>query len=447
MKIQVLLFCQILFISLLNSQTLERGGSLGAYLAPVETNDGVLIQNVIPNTTSDAIGLKAEDIIKSVNGIAVSSTAEIVTMTKSWRANDPLKLQLIRAGTTIELKGKVKGKPTETSKNGIVEYGSVAYDGGQLRSILICPIEKINPPVIFFLQGFSCSSIDYYYNQQSIVKQLTEDWVAAGFAVYRVEKPGMGDSKGLPNCEDIGYNYEVAAFETALKKLKTIPQINSESVYLFGHSLGGITAPLLAAKVPVKGIINYGSIATTWYEYLIKVLREQEAITGSDYAYIEKNVRRRTKLLYDYLIQKKSPKELEQNPEYKEIMPTGIPLREGDKMIGRHFTFMQEINDANIVEAFKKAGCHVLALHGEFDLHAVDEEWAKQTADILNTYYPGKGSWKIITGTEHGFASVPSMEAYIEMRNDGAFDSKYMSTHYNPAVAQAVIDWIKKLER
>lgn len=447
MKLLSLLFTILLTtINLINAQTLHRGGSLGAHIAPSETEKGVLIKELVLNGTAEAIGLKAKDIITKINGVSVNTPAELIGITKSWRANDPLMLQLIRAGASIELKGKIKGKPLETSVQGVVTYGAISYDEGLLRSILVTPQNVINPPVIFFLQGFSCGTIDYYYNQKNVVKQLVEDWVAAGFAVYRVEKPGVGDCVGLPKCEDIGFNYEVAAFEAALKKLKSIPDIDKESVYLFGHSLGGVTAPLLAEKVKVKGIINYGSVATSWYEYLIKVLREQEAISGSDYAYIEKNVRRRTRLLYDYLILKKTPTELEKNPLYKEIMPSGIPLRDGDRMIGRHYSFMQEVNDANIVDAFKNAGCNVLALHGEFDLHAVDEEWARQTADIVNAYHPGKGSWQIIPGTEHGFASVPSMKEYIKMRNDGVFNGAYMSTHYNPAVAKAVIEWIKKLE-
>ena len=49
-----------------------------------------------------------------------------------------------------------------------------------------------------------------------------------------------------------------------------MPEIDSENIFLFGHSLGGVTAPLIAAEVPVRGIINYGSVATTWYEYLLR---------------------------------------------------------------------------------------------------------------------------------------------------------------------------------
>lgn len=442
------LIYSLLFILLglhLNAQSLERGGSLGSYIATAENEGGVLIQKVIPKSTSEKIGLQTNDIITAINGEEIKRHTEIVNMTREWRAGDPLKLQVLRAGKTIELSGYVSGKPLETSPYGEVIYGAVAYDKGLLRSILTLPENVENPPVIFFLQGFSCSTIDYYYNQESVIRKLIDSWVKEGIAVYRVEKPGVGDCKDLPACADIGFNYEVDAFHTALLHLKNIPSINPEEIYLFGHSLGGVTAPLLAARTPVKGIVNYGSVATSWYEYLIKVLREQEAISGTPYDQIELNVRQRTPLLHEYLVEKKSPAELEKNPLYKELMPTGLPVRDGDKMIGRHYTFMQEINDANIVQALKEANCYVLALHGEFDLHAVDYEWAEQTAKIVNSFSQGKGSWKIIPKTEHGFAIVPSMEAYLKMRNEGIFNGQYMSEHYNPEVAEAVIEWIKKI--
>ncbi len=449
MKNQTLLSLFILMIfSTINllGQTLERAGSLGAHLAMAEDSSGVLINKIVPKSTSESIGLKAGDIILTINSTEIKNTNEVVLMTKSWKANQDLNLLVNRSGKEVKLKGKIKGKPMETSAFGEVTYGAVSFDKGTLRSILITPKNIKKAPVIFFLQGFSCGSIDYYYNQESVTKQLVEGWVEEGFAVYRVEKPGLGDCINLPDCADIGYNYEVEAFQAALAHLKKTPSIDPDQVFLFGHSLGGVTAPLLAAKDQVKGIINYGSVSTSWYEYLLKILRKQDVMTGSDYATAEENVRKRGALLYEYLVEKKTPQELEKNPAYKEMMGNGLPVRDGNKMLFRDFKFMQEVNDANVIQAFKEANCYVLALHGEFDLHAIDAEWAEHTAKVVNSFHPGKGTWKIVPGTEHGFASVPSMEEYIKMRQDGIFNGKYMDDHFNPEVTKAVVDWIRSLE-
>jgi hypothetical protein len=106
---------------------------------------------------------------------------------------------------------------------------------------------------------------------------------------------------------------------------------------------------------------------------------------------------------------------------------------------------MQEINETNITTAFQKANCYVLALHGECDLHAVDEEWAKTTAELVNSMYPGKGFWKILSQTEHGFAIVPSMKAYVRLRNSGRFDGAYMRQNFNPAMITETIGWMKSI--
>ncbi len=428
------------------SQHLERGGSLGAMIRPAPDSVGIAILQALPGGTAASIGLQEKDVLLKVNGQTYNDIAALVATTAQWREGQQLDIDILRNGTALQLSGKVKGKPLEQLDGAKTIYGAVTYDQGMLRSILTLPEGKDKPPVVFFLQGFSCSSIDYYYSDKEPVRRLVDGWVANGFAVFRVEKPGVGDCKDLPNCEDIGYNYEVEAFKTALRQLKQNPDIDKDQIFLFGHSLGGVTAPLLAADTPVKGIINYGSVATTWYEYLVKVLREQDIISGAGYDEVEANVRQRIPLLYDYLVGKKTPSELEQNPAYRDILSTGLPVRNGDRMIGRHYSFMQEINDSDITTAFKKAACHVLALHGEFDLHAVDEEWAVMTANLVNAFHPGKGSWKILPGTEHSFAQVPSMPQYVAMRNSGTFGGAYMQEHFNPAIIDETVDWMKTVE-
>ena len=426
-------------------QNLERKGELGARIAATEDNNGILIQDISPNSTASILTIEDGDILLSVDGETTNDVQALEAKTSTWRAGQAIEVKVRRGETEILLKGLVQGKPLEESKFGIVKYGAVEYDQGKLRSILHLPKGVENPPVIFFLQGFSCSSIDFYYSDTEPIKRLVNGWMENGFAVFRVEKPGIGDCQGLPNCEDIGFHYEVAAFKKALKDLKKIPEIDPENIFLFGHSLGGVTAPLIAAEVPVRGIINYGSVATTWYEYLLKVLRKQEVISGTDYVTVEENVRTRGPLLYDYLVKKMPPKELEKNPTYKALMPTGLPQRDGDRMVGRHYSFMQEINETNITTAFQKANCYVLALHGECDLNAVDEEWAKTTAELVNSMYPGKGLWKILSRTEHGFAIVPSMKAYVSLRDSGRFDDAYMRQNFNPSIITETVGWMKSI--
>lgn len=429
------------------AQELPRKGSLGAAARNVETGSYIEISQVLSGSTAESVGIQQGDKLLSVNGRAFSQTSDLIAYTSTWRAGEELRATIRREDQKLTLSGTVKGKPLETSPHGEVIYGAVPFREGKLRSILELPRGVDRPPVLFFLQGFSCSSIDYYYDDQAPVKQLTEGLVEQGIAVFRVEKPGMGDCIGLPPCEEIGYQFEVEAFTAALRMLKEMEAVDTDNIYLFGHSLGGVTAPLLAEQVPVKGIINYGSVATSWYEYLLKVLREQEVIMGRDYETVERNVRIREPILHDFLVEKKTPKELAANPDYAPYLSNGLPALEGNYTLGRHYTFMPEINDVNLTRALKNADCRLLAIHGEYDIHAVDAEWAETQAAIVNAYRPGQGEWVILEGTEHGFATVPSMDEHIRLRNQGALDLDYMSEHYNPALTRLVAEWIEKVRK
>jgi len=43
--------------------------------------------------------------------------------------------------------------------------------------------------------------------------------------------------------------------------------VDQDNVFIVGHSMGGVFAPILAAEFPVKGIAVYGTVVKTWTEY------------------------------------------------------------------------------------------------------------------------------------------------------------------------------------
>ncbi|MEM9917628.1 MAG: alpha/beta fold hydrolase [Bacteroidota bacterium] len=448
MKIFTFLVSFLWIAASMQAQELERKGSLGAMVSAAEDGSGILIPQVLPNGTAASIGLQAGDVVLSINDQRFTEVSPLVAQTKAWREGEEITIQLKRGDQQLELKGKVKGKPKESSDKAKVVYGAVPFQQGQLRSILELPKGVENPPVVFFLQGFGCNSIDYYYNPLSPIKQLVEGLVEKGIAVYRVEKPGLGDSKGTPACEDIGYHLEVDAFAESLKMLKTIDGIDSDNVYLFGHSLGGVTAPLLAERIPVKGIVNYGSVATTWYEYILEIFRKQKVIRGWDLVEAEEELRRREPIIHDFLVKKMKPSELRANPAYEGLLSTGWPMiDENDKTLSRHYSFMQEINETNTTKALKNADVYFLGIHGEFDIHAIDADWAEMQAATVNAYHPGKGEWMILKGTEHGFAKVPSMAENLRLRKEGLLNGEYMGKHFNAELVEVVSNWIKKVQK
>ena len=73
--------------------------------------------------------------------------------------------------------------------------------------------------------------------------------------------------------------------------LKARGDVDADRVFIFGHSMGGVMAPLLAADVPVRGIIVYGTIARTWTEYWLENLRRQMELADADPSAIDRDLR------------------------------------------------------------------------------------------------------------------------------------------------------------
>ena len=193
------------------------------------------------------------------------------------------------------------------------------------------------------------------------------------------KKPGVGDSNGSLKCGDIGYDTEVAAFDAALQQLDQYQFIDKENIFYFGHSLGGVTAPLLAAKHHPKGVAVYGTVFESWYEYMQKVYRDQAYVRGDDWLSTENTSRDAQAFLARLFIMKQSPEEMAKDPSLKRLLDNRILSFDGDsRFVGRHYTFWQELNAANPVQAWRDAGAYSLAIYGEYDLHAINATGAKQ---------------------------------------------------------------------
>jgi pimeloyl-ACP methyl ester carboxylesterase len=456
------IFSRILIAGLLFSliancyaQELARRGSLGAFLAPVPDSlaeaagleGGAYLREIIPGTSAEEMGLQAKDVILSLNLKKLGSVRDVVEITQDLREGDPLALSIWRAGEKKQVIGKAKARPRETSEFAEVRYDAVSFGEGLLRSIVYVPKEKKEKmPAVYFLQGYTCSSIDHFAWEQHPTRQLADRLAEAGFIVYRIEKPGMGDSKDCPDCFTIDYETELKAFDLGYQALLKYPEVDPENVFLFGHSLGGIAAPLLGATYKPRGIAVYGTVSKSWFEYLIDIYREQNPMVGMDYEQVETSTRQMIPLLYEYLLAGKSPDELKENPDFAAQLAAGaLGFNQQDQFLSRHYTFWQGLQQQNLTTAWKASEAHTLAIYGEHDIQAISPQGAQTIADIVNAYHPGKGEFLLLPKTEHGFAKVPSMEAYLQLRNTGQYNRDYLGENFNPALPEKVISWMRKV--
>ena len=141
----------------------------------------------------------------------------------------------------------------------------------------------------------------------------------------RSEKSGVGDSTGTP-CRDVDFRSEVSLFTSALKKLKSYDFVDTENVFIFGHSAGGWVAPLVASEEPVKGIVVYGTVVRPFAEYLVETSGAIGGSIATDLVQLEDDQRLMARLLHHLIVEKSSVREVTvKHPELTAIAKRLFP--------------------------------------------------------------------------------------------------------------------------
>jgi pimeloyl-ACP methyl ester carboxylesterase len=461
MKFLLAIFVLVSLCLLINAdaQTLPRKGMIGvatkvldettAKVNNLKVGDGLIVTVVMPNSTVEQLGVKVGDIITSVNQKPFGRPEDLVAFAQTITEGDPLEINLISSGEKLTKKGAAKPRPKETSDYADIRYDAVDFELGTLRTITHIPKGKTGKlPTIFYLQGYPCSSQEFPPNSTSALKRALDDWVKAGYVVFRVERPNMGDSRTTKDCRDTDYDEELAGNIAAYKKLLKYDFVDTGNIFLFGHSLGSITAPLLAETFQPKGIIVYGVVLRSWFEYFIDIHRIQSTYFGAPRADGERVARNLLPIYYEWLENGKSPDELKQNPEFKAILesPNNLLNASGNYFFGRHYKFWYTMNKKRLTEAWSKVSSKVLSVYAEFDVQAINSTDAENIAKVVNESHPGNGEFLLLPKTEHIFLKANSYTEVAEISASGRL-GQAINERYNPEVGTRTVEWMDKVRK
>jgi Tol biopolymer transport system component/pimeloyl-ACP methyl ester carboxylesterase len=415
------------------SDNLPRRAFFGVQMEPV-TDDvqrvmqlpdlkGVLIQRVVPGSTAEAAGLKQGDVLLELDGQPVNTPDEAVRKVGKFRAGQTLSYKLLRDGKTIHEKTAIQGLPGETYTDLELTYGSVKTGNVLLRTIVTHPKNsKGKLPALLFVQGIGCYTMDTPFDTARTELQLINRLAREGWTVMRVDKSGIGDSQGTP-CEQIDFNTELSGYEAAFASMQQLEQVDTNNCFLFGHSMGGVMAPLIAKKYPVKGIVAYGTIGVNFMEYFINSRRTIAAsyfMTPEEMDDYIKEQTDCTAMLLSARLSKDQAMAI--NPNCGAVY---------DALLFRSIDFWRQLYAMNIPSNWQYFKGHVMAAWGETDFIANKEEH-QYIAEIVNQTYPGNGTFVEIQNSDHGMHMAATLQ---EARtNPGGF---------NPEVFQIVGNWLK----
>ena len=107
--------------SLLKNGRIIRG-YLGIQARPVQgptENDGVIIDDVVPNSPASEAKLKRDDVIKKFNGHTVRNIVELRSLVNQVELNKKVDLEIVRGGNNLKLTAEIREQPADylTSRN------------------------------------------------------------------------------------------------------------------------------------------------------------------------------------------------------------------------------------------------------------------------------------------------------------------------------------------
>ena len=388
------------------------------------TEPGLTVTRVIPGSTAEEIGLQPGDVILRVGDREVTTPREFVALVGEHKADDALRITFRRGEERIVKRAVLTEFPREELEHSAVIYDQVTTDRGyRLRTIVTRPHGgPPRAPAVLFIQGLGCSSIDRPFAADVFVR-LVHETAGAGYVTMRVEKSGIGDSDE-PRCSEIDFHTELAGYRAGLQRLKRYDFVDPGSVFVFGLSMGGVMAPLLAKDDPVLGVAVYGTIGRNFFEYLVENRRRQLPRDRLDPAESDEAVRGYQEFMARFLFDRLTPEQILTRYPHLEGAVENV---DAFHFFGRHASFYQQLYRVNLPAAWSALEAYVLAMHGEFDWVSsrADHE---QIAAIVNGRSPGRGRFAPLPGLDHGLTAHVTLQDSYDNYLKGETSSRALDT-------------------
>jgi photosystem II stability/assembly factor-like uncharacterized protein/dienelactone hydrolase len=425
------------------SAQLTRKPLLGARIEFINENatSGCKVVQVVRGTSVE-LKLQESDIILKIGDKDFKSSEEFTKLFLNYIPGQEVQLSVLRGKKKITLKAKVVARPYEADDNAEVIYDEANFRGGQLRVIINKPFKENKMPAMLFVPGYTCSSIDELTNDHPY-KRIIDAYVDAGYTTMRIEKSGLGDSKNTPPCESCDLMDEIENFEVGLKKLKTLPYVDTNQIIIVGHSMGGIIVPAISAKNNVAGVVVYGTTAKSWFEYQLEMYRVQNALAGMNPIEVEQSVVEQYDLNYRYFVLKENLEEMAKNAKADSVLRSVWGYDGKGKIYDRNAEYWRQIQDYPHLENWKNTTAKVLVQFGESDFQAFSKADHQQIVNTVNHFHPGNATLISFPSTDHYFAKSGTMqEAYDKFANG---QIQQLFDEYNQEVGLSAVKWSNEI--
>jgi uncharacterized protein len=411
------------------SQELPRRPHLGIAMANLTDTvpglRGVRIEEVFPNSTAEAAKWREGDVLTRMNGKAISNIDDVISQLAAMEGGRSFSYELVRNGKPVKGNTRLKLRPVESHPGITMEYGSFTSPVGLHRMIIGRPEASGGRPlpVMIFIGGMGCYSLDLFNDTTRGEVQMLNLLTRNGYMTVRAEKPGVGDgTKTSKACKETSLHEEMESYVHLVKQLKLRADVDSNDISVFGHSMGGVMAPLMAAHTPIHRIIAYGTFGTSLIEYWPKTRRTVGEAYGWPMDSIETYARVSTECNAWYFSHGLRYEEAAaQRPECAEYILTGV----------RSHDYLDQLYRINMASLWKDYGGKALFMWGESDYIASKDDH-EILAAVMKRHAPGTGTFRSIPATDHGLNTAADFRTAAGSRGP-----------YNPEVGNIILEWMK----
>ncbi len=432
-------FCDLGFAQGSADGNLPRRGLLGLNIDP--TKPGAIprtciVSSVAPGGLAAALDVEVGDTLVYINKKLASNRNELEAIARSLRAGQRVSIDITRGGQSRLLTGVLPEAPRESYPNADVIYDSVAGAKGQrLRTIITKPRDAQGKlPVIFVAGWLSDDSVESPEGLTDATALLFRGLVqSSGFVLFRMDKPGVGDSEGVVSETD--FETELAGYRAAFRSAKNYDFVDPDRIYILGLSNGGGFAPLVpeteADEAKVRGYISVGGWVKTWLEHMFEIERRRFTLSGKSPGDVNDRMKGAGVLYPEWLIKGRPVEDIiRERSTLGEIWPEG-PDRA--HLYGRPLAFYEQLQKLNLAAAWSRVKAPALFLHGQFDW-IMSKEDPELMARYVNANKAGLAEFKELPSTGHTLQHYASLE--------DAFRGK--EEPFDPAWVRLLIDWLKK---
>lgn len=144
----------------------------------------------------------------------------------------------------------------------------------ELPGVLCIPNNVKNPPVAILLAGSGPNDKDESIGPNKLLKDIAVGLASNGIASIRYDKRTLNYGKEMAAQPDMGIKEEVIEDAvSAVDMIRKHPLTKDSKIYIVGHSLGAMCAPLIASKTKVNGIVLMAGNARPLEDLIVEQYR------------------------------------------------------------------------------------------------------------------------------------------------------------------------------